>query len=101
MCHLCSIHYKSSFVAQGIGKWRCVSKNNSNLTFCEVDGTASLQFSVWILGLLFEDHTDKHLKKLMTLHGVLYDASYCFGLRKRNVTSLKALNMPVEHSLSV
>jgi len=28
MCHHWSIHYRSSLVAQGIGKWRCVSKNN-------------------------------------------------------------------------
>ena len=56
MCHLCSIHYKSNFVVQGIGKWRCVSKNNSNLTLSKVHVTASLHFSVWILGLLFEDH---------------------------------------------
>jgi len=59
MCHHCRIQYRSSLVPQGIGKWRCVSKINPNLTFSEVDGTESLNFSVWILGLLFEDHTDK------------------------------------------
>ena len=52
MCHHCSIHYGSSLVAQGIRKWRCVSKNNSNLTLSEVDGTASLHFSVWIAGFV-------------------------------------------------